>query len=255
MKAVRKSAPGPALLVNYAAVNPNNTWEQFRESKPQRLQTKTQLHNDQRGLCAYCEIKLLLNPGNAETDDFRVEHFHPKAPHAPPPNWALDWTNLLACCHGGSSKKVSEPSRFRPTDPSCDVPKGSSNWVGTILDPQQIPPLEMLFSFASNGVDAGEISVDLSRCPAMLTSQAAESIDRLKLNAARLKLARKAAIEQMTEELSALIAEGHTASPAETLAAQFLDPQQPQWTAFPTCTRWVLGVQADQYLATNNFAG
>lgn len=254
MKAVKKSAPGPALLVNYAAIKPNNTWEHFRSSDARYGQTKTQLHNDQRGLCAYCEISLLLNPGNAEADDFRVEHFQPKAPHAPPPNWALDWTNLLGCCHGGSSKKVSDPSRFRPADPSCDVPKESFNWVGIILDPQQIPPLEMLFSFESNGVDAGKISVDAIRCPAALKAQAAASIIKLKLNAARLKLARKASIEKMTAVLDALIQEG-AANPAAALAEQFLDPQQPQWTAFPTCTRWVLGEQANKYLVTNNFAG
>jgi len=255
MKTVKKSAPGPVLLVNYAAINPNNTWQQFRKSKHRKKQIKTQLFNDQRGLCAYCETKLLLNPGNAEADDFRVDHFHPKAPHAPPPNWALDWTNLLGCCHGGSSKKVSDPSRFDPKNSSCDVPKKDFNWVGAILDPQKIPPLEMLFSFKANGADAGEISVDASRCPATLNPQATASITNLNLNATRLKLARTAAIEQMTKELSALIAAGNTPNPAATLAAQFLDPQQPQWTAFPTCTRWVLGVQADQYLATNNFAG
>lgn len=255
MKAVKKSTLGPALLVHYAAANPNNTWEQFRKSDARYRQTKTQLHHDQRGLCAYCEINLILNPGNAKADDFRIEHFHPKSPHAPPPNWALDWTNLLGCCHGGSSKKVSDPSRYDSAYPSCDVPKGNSNWVGVILDPQAIPPLAMLFSFKSNGADAGEINVDTARCPPQLQQQAADSIVKLKLNATRLKLARKASIEKMTAVLEALIAEGNTANPAGTLASQFLDPQQLQWTAFPTCTRWVLGAQADQYLTRNNFAG
>lgn len=254
MKAVKKSVPGPTLLASYVAANPGNTWKQFRDSGAYG-QTKAQLHNDQRGLCAYCEINLILNPGNAIADDFRVDHFHPKSPHAPPPNWALNWTNLLGCCHGGSSKKVSEPSRYDSADPSCDVPKENFNWVGVILDPQQIPPLEMLFSFKSNGADAGEISVDTARCPPQLQQQAAESIDKLKLNATRLKLARKASIEKMNAELAQLLAEGRTTNPAETLASQFLDPQQPQWTAFPTCTRWVLGAQADEHLTRNNFAG
>lgn len=255
MKAVKKSIAGPTHLVQYVAANPVQTWAQFRGDKNQRKQTQDQLFLDQRGLCAYCEINLLVDPLNAQANDFRVEHFHPQTPHAPPPNWGLAWTNLLACCHGGSSKNVIDPARFNPADLSCDVPKKNFNWVGVILDPLLIPPLEMLFSYVSNGIDAGEINVDTDRCPEGLKAEAQNSIDKLNLNATRLKLARTAAIDEMNVKLHFEITQGKSQNPAIALATVFLNPLEPQWNAFPTCTRWVLGASACNYLKNNNFIG
>lgn len=256
MKAVRKALIAPPHLQTYVVANPLATWEQFRSGKPRYRAIQQQLLSDQRGLCAYCEIQLLTYPEDARANDFRVEHFWPKSPHLPPPNWALEWKNLLGCCHGGTSKSVIPPSRFNPSSPSCDVPKQSYNWVGFILDPLTIPALDILFGYKSNGVDAGEIFVNMSTCPPRLLAQAQESIVRLKLNAVRLKLARETVIKKTGQQLVELVNSGMTPQQAfKKLSEIHLDLDSTFWPAFPTCIRSALGTAAEHHLNLKNYIG
>lgn len=147
MKKVNKSGV-PERLGNYLEANPNDTWEQLRGNARDVYDAiKAQLRVDQRGLCAYCEIDLADGHG-VGLDDFRVEHFHPKSPHTPPPNRSLGWSNLLGVCTGGNAKGICLPSRFSSPDHSCDVPKGDLDWTALILNPlTDIPSFPMLFRF------------------------------------------------------------------------------------------------------------
>ena len=112
MKKVRKSPMIPQALTDYVVANPNADWEDFRnETANGYAVVKQQLTADQRGLCAYCEIDLHIHAQNG-LDDFRVEHFHPKKPHNPPPNHALEWQNLLAVCTGGNIRDLEIRERF-----------------------------------------------------------------------------------------------------------------------------------------------
>jgi uncharacterized protein (TIGR02646 family) len=61
---------------------------------------RSQLFEDQHGLCAYCERILERDPGK-----FEVEHFVSKSHSNKNHNWDLDWANLLAVCHGNEEEK------------------------------------------------------------------------------------------------------------------------------------------------------
>ena len=52
---------------------------------------RASLKSEQKGLCCYCESKIVSN-------DFHIEHFRPKDP-AQFPNLQLEYNNLHASCH------------------------------------------------------------------------------------------------------------------------------------------------------------
>lgn len=253
MKPVRKGFM-PTALLRFSAAQPSADWEVLRGDRPAYKAIKKQLAQDQRYLCAYCEINLLIaadSDNEAIGDDFRVEHFHPKLPHQPPPNWALDWQNMLGVCHGGSSKEVREPARFQPSDPSCDVPKADKDLTGTVFNPlTDIPPLESIFSFKTGGLTRGQISVSV-RCPENLKLKAAQSIAELKLNAKRLVLQRAETIDRINQHISVAVENGD----ATQLPSAYFDLSSDNWPAFPTLIRFLLGPVADQYLSQHHYTG
>ena len=107
------------------------------------------LAENQKGLCAYCEMKL---PDNG---DRRIEHFHPKSDMSTEHNWMLDWQNLLAVCHGGKSNKVWATI---PAELHCDAYKGDSR--DPILNPYSMPK-ECLFILNRS---TGELKANEEAC-------------------------------------------------------------------------------------------
>ncbi|WP_143330426.1 retron system putative HNH endonuclease [Chromobacterium haemolyticum] len=123
MKKISKS-DCPESLNFYLESNPDEKWETFKDEEREGFKdVQKTIRNDQGGICAYCENKMEIFHGKGK-DDFRIEHFHPKKrPPLPPPNWGLDWNNLLGVCTGGSERYVGNTSLFTAPDFSCDVPK------------------------------------------------------------------------------------------------------------------------------------
>ncbi len=156
--------PEPEPLSKYRADNPHGTWDKkgqprFRKSKTRYQAVTSKLKMDQGNLCAYCEISL-LEDADPVREDRRVEHFHPKSDTSNDHNWALDWNNLLATCHGGDSPQVADTNRYTHPDVSCDIPKQDKNLDEIILNPLSLPAFPLLFGFESNG----SISVDSIAC-------------------------------------------------------------------------------------------
>jgi len=263
MKKVLKRDNVPPLLGAYVQVNPNNDWEQFTgNDRDGASEVRKTLQLDQRGLCAYCEIDLAPGHGRG-LDDFRVEHFHPKKPHNPPPNRALDWQNLLAVCTGGNAKGVAERERFTSPDHSCDVPKENHNWVGQILDPlTDIPAFPPLFAYVET---TGAMMVDHTTCPAPLVAKAEASIDKLRLSPprteagadSRLLRFRKAVIDKLRDELQSHLASGLSLPEAAEQLAQTHFPSglDGTWPAFFSCIRWYLGPAAEHRLTAIGYRG
>ncbi|MBQ2975400.1 MAG: TIGR02646 family protein, partial [Phascolarctobacterium sp.] len=104
MKRVYKREQEPELLKSYRTRYPDAKWDKFRRRFTRGYrQVKQAIIEDQRGLCAYCEISIKMKEDYTEVDDFRVEHFYPKgATQDGGHNYHLDWRNLLGVCHGGS---------------------------------------------------------------------------------------------------------------------------------------------------------
>jgi uncharacterized protein (TIGR02646 family) len=258
MKTIPKSAE-PLPLQAWVEANPDETWEALSNERTVRDELCRQLLIDQGGLCAYCEIDLVLNAVDGY-DDFRVEHFFPKKPQIPPTpiNYALHWPNLLAVCHGGSRSWLASHIKDRHTTPDhcCDVPKGDNNWLGIILDPQTIPAFPALFAFIEQGEQAGQITV-AENCPSEFKGQAANSIEKLRLNARRLCTRRKPVIDALREGVESLLAQGYELDVAmqEMAQSQLRKNENQCWPKYFSCVRWYLGTHAEEQLQCINYQG
>ncbi len=261
MKKLNKAADWPPLLATFHATNPHESWESFRDSDNGYDQVKTRLRLDQRELCAYCEIRMATFNGQG-LDDFRVEHFHPKKPHSPPPNHALNWQNLLAVCCGGNSKDIGDPTLFTTPNHSCDVPKENKNLTGTILDPLvDIPAFPALFEYTEHGDMA--VSTD---CPQALFQKAANTIVELLLNPSptksapnpRLRRLRKTAIESLAAQLTDVLAENENDLDAAVqwlCEVHFPENAAEAWPNFFSCIRWYFGPAAERRLTAIGYTG
>lgn len=263
MKKINKGAE-PSLLQSYSDNNPDDNWKSdFKPNNRDGYEAvKRTLMADQRIICAYCEIDLKQGHGIG-VDDFRVEHFYPENPHNPPPNHALDWQNMLGCCNGGNQRGVTDSkTRFTSPDHSCDVPKGNHIWVNDILNPlRDVPSFPRLFEFEEQGMD-GEgysvIMVDNTLCPPDLQDKAQQTIDKLNLNARRLKRFRFAAIEALREQLLDLEIEDRMSEDEalELLAQTYFSAEIDEpWPAFFTTIRWYLADVAESRLSHIRFDG
>jgi uncharacterized protein (TIGR02646 family) len=260
MKKVNKSMLVPQGLDDYLQENPNDTWGDFRNNdQAAHKVVQNTLRSDQRGLCAYCEIDLARYHGVGH-DDFRVEHFHPKKrPPEPPPNWDLEWHNLLAVCRGGSEKYLGDNSRSTSPDHSCDVPKNEQNLTGVILNPlEDIPAFPPIFEFD----ESGGMQVALN-CPELLRDKAEKTIQYLHLDlranviSHRLRRLRKAVIDNLRNQIMAELSMGKTEIEAASELAEiyFSSQQNSQWPAFFSCIRWYLGPSAEARLQAIDYNG
>ena len=254
MKKVQKGAE-PKLLESYRKGNPGNSWSQCKRDTDRRDEIHDQLRLDQGGLCAYCEID--LKPKNAtEAADFRVEHFHPKSDSLTLRNWHLEWQNLLACCHGGSRSDVVEANSRFTSPHSCDVPKGENNWDNVIFNPLHLPASPCLFQF--NRADVA-ISVNTANCEqaGLGAGMAQATIDKLNLDAIRLRNLRKPVLDQVNLQLRTMTANGEDVNQARTRLAQALlkKDNDGNWPAFFSAIRGYLGEAAEQQLIAINYNG
>lgn len=258
MKTIPKSAAPPSMQT-WVESNPDATWDALSNERAVRDELCWQLLLDQGGLCAYCEIDLVLNAEDGY-DDFRVEHFIPKKPQIPatPINYALHWPNLLAVCHGGSRNWLASHIKDRHTSPDhcCDVPKADSNWLGIILDPQTIPAFPALFAFIEQGEQAGQMTV-ADTCPNELRDQATNSIEKLRLNAKRLNTRRKPVIDGLRESVVWLLEQGYELDAAmqELAQSQLRKNANQCWPKYFSCVRWFFGRHAEEQLQRIDYSG
>lgn len=257
MKRIYKRADEPELLKNYRLEHPEEIWEHFRRRcRRGYRQVKRSILEDQHGLCAYCEISIKFAENENEVDDFRVEHFYPKAgTNELEHNYHLDWKNLLGVCHGGSQPDVPNAQwRFssQKKDRSCDVPKGNKEITKRILNPLQIPADVRLFCYAEH---TGRMLVDRETCPKQLQTKARNTIKELNLNAPRLMRMRKAVIERLNEEVEAYLRNGaELEETLEYLAKMFTAVDEcGRYLPFFTVIRWYFGDAAEKILAAQDY--
>lgn len=261
MKACLKGT-SPALMEQYQTDNPSANWEQFKNECQQGYKdVRDQLRSDQGNLCCYCEIDTKQGLGIG-VDDFRVEHFHPKsdadnANH----NWALDWQNMLGCCHGGSNNAVTNnKTRFisNSADRHSDVLKANFPWDDQILNPLEIPAFPILFQ--ANRRD-GSLSVHEDHCRnAGVDIQKANNClhpEKLNLNSARLNSLRKATLDALNEQIKETLSAGLTIEEAllNLAKAELRKDNNKHWPRFFTTIRSYLGKTAEEHLKNINYDG
>lgn len=256
MKKILKGVE-PSRLVAYRQLHPSNNWKQFLKRSARKLQTREQLVADQGGLCAYCEIDLKPASGGGSVADLRVEHFHPKSDTSTTHNWDLDWQNLLGCCHGGAQRNVTDASqRFTSPDSSCDVPKGRNNWDNVILNPLHLPPFPCLFQY-NRGTGAIVVNIEACRQASISSDKAQDTIDKLCLDASRLRSLRKPVLDHVNDQLRRLLDSGNTLEEARSVVAQALLKKDGNnhWPAFFSAIRNYLGADAEKQLQAISYNG
>lgn len=251
----------PKLLEKYQQNNPDATWEQFKsECQIGYKHIQRRLRIDQGNLCCYCEVDLKCGHGIGK-DDFRVEHFHPKAnkKEVSNDNWALDWINMLGCCHGGTERDVTESSsRFIHKQDKyqrhSDALKSEFIWDDAILNPLEIPPFPILFQI--NNYD-GSFSVLKENCiQADIDFTKAENSlhpKKLNLNSTWLKIRRKSLIDKIADEMNIYLAEGYG---FDELAKVYLSQDElGNYPIFFTTIRSYFDKDAENYLWSINYSG
>jgi uncharacterized protein (TIGR02646 family) len=287
VKACRTSLE-PAALSAYRAAQPAGTWDAMRDDAlhgGQRAyaEIKSALVRGQRGLCAYCELRVADGLTDAQLDAGKqrqgVEHFHSKRDTAGPVNWALHWPNLWAVCLGGSRRPPEgeplDPGQYLPPLPgnlSCDKHKDhriqngdlDPNPDGWILAPHEVPAFPRLFQYAPDGTpEPDPVNCGLHAVPgnrhADTATLVSETIRHLNLGCARLNRSRRIARAQLEKQIQQLRQHHRGAHPQQVLLGLarriFSDDPGTPWASFFTLIRWRLGESAEQRLREMGFEG
>jgi uncharacterized protein (TIGR02646 family) len=222
-------------------------WNEFKRAPERREPVKARLREDQRGLCAYCENRLV-------PEDESVEHFVARASdHAR----ELDWTNLLLCCAGGERPLPEDlpdaGTRYDPNSPkTCGHAKLANSLP--ILNPLDIPAFPRLFRFSS---ETGAIHPDDDNCLAagLDANLARQTITVLGLDASRLNRARLSVLDELLNQLATDgDATAFTSARAQEIAAEQI-PATGTLPSFFTTIRWILGAGAEAHLNAVTFQG
>ena len=190
IRPLREATPGLASYLEFEMEDPN--WNGFRDHNTGASYREfiEALVAFQHGLCGYCEIDLIEL-------DRQIEHVVPQSDPVRGSSGALDPTNMIACCTGGTSKNLFGPDaradeeRFLPPskrNTSCGQAKGNRS-ESEFVDPRALPALPSLTKVRLDG----RIETDLDACAdvGIHGDVVSKTIDILGLNIERLRVARE----------------------------------------------------------------
>ena len=177
----------PAGLEAYLAEERNEVkdWDGFRshDGGASYRQLAETLMDIQHGLCGYCEIDI-------DKRDSQVEHVLPQSHPQQGAARALDYTNLIACCKGGTLGTENNERRRQPVkrNRSCGEAKGATV-SADFIDPRTLPALRPLIRVNFDG----RIEPDPAACGihGIAADKVTTTIKFLGLDVERLRLARE----------------------------------------------------------------
>jgi uncharacterized protein (TIGR02646 family) len=272
------------MLTVYRGEKPDATWEEMRDDpfhsgQQAARETKTTLVCGQRCLCAFCEVQIAADCSDAaileRKAEQRVEHFHPKADTARPPNWNLHWPNLWAVCLGGSKQDDEAQENVRyplPENLSCDAFKDhqiatgalAKSPEGWVLAPDELPAFPLLFQYSPEGAPEPHsancaITVIPNHHYADTSQFVAKTIEHLNLGCFRLNEARRIVRAQLDKQIESVRKAAPGEPPGDVLLrlARRLFSANPDtpWPQFFSLVRWKLGPVAEQRLQEIQFTG
>ena len=189
MKRIRGLCESTRGLEDYLdCVGQGAEWEDFRshDAGNSYRELLNELIDLQHGLCGYCEIDL------TELDR-QIEHVAPRSHDS---SRALDVTNMIACCKGGTEgvygdARSRDETRYREPvrrHQSCGQKKGDRA-DDDFIDPRRLPALPSLTRVLVNGT----MEADAAACESVGESAAhvQRTIEILGLNVRRLRDARE----------------------------------------------------------------
>ena len=257
MKTILKNAC-PPRLARYAAKFTSATWESMRNDAAHGgdaayTETRAQLIQDQKYLCAYCECRLREEMPHA----IRVEHFHPKSDTSSGHNWHLDWQNLLATCTGGEREGDAFPL---PENLSCDACKKDAVHDGDIVNPLRLPPFPAAFCYDMGTGELAPNPVFCSEYPSLADNTLPNTRELLlntlrvlNLNCYRLCQARLKVSRHLEHQKKQFRERGIQASVAlRSLTQRYFAKH---WPAYFTVLRHCLQPYAEEYLHSVPYQG
>ena len=190
MKRIRTLQNIPPSLADYLEQRGGNaTWLDFRNHDNGRAyrDLRHELTTLQHGLCGYCEISLPQNRPR------QIEHVASQKRHQ---NLALEITNLIVCCFGGSQPlseqddPAAEDEFAEPVNINLSCGQAKDNYDGPeFVDPRTVPAMPSLVKVRLTG----EIEADEAACQkhGISVEKVCRTIKILGLNVRRLRLARE----------------------------------------------------------------
>ena len=201
MKVIRRlEKPTPGLVTYLDCVGDDTDWDEFRshgsgasyrDSGASYRELRAALADNQRGLCAYCEMTI-------RGRRHQIEHVIPRNALERGHAKALDIANMLACCMGGTAPNIgleedgeAEEDRYREPvrdNMSCGQAKGDREEEG-FIDPRTLPVTPSLAKVMENG--RIEVDEEACRIACFAPEHVALTIEVLNLNAERIRFARE----------------------------------------------------------------
>ncbi len=270
------------------AKNVPSAWRQFGKNDRKAYEEAIErIKDDQRGLCAYCEID--IRKPKEGSDDFQVEHFQPQCSNT---EKQLDWHNLLGICCGGSQPAVEgryidvkgiHNKKERSRERHCGCAKDNKNPEEIkILNPLEIPAYPCLFkikfgnlpspnngkSITTEDVREGNFPSDEIRLLVDVEDQklrslvsyetlerAQNSINEFNLNCRFLSRFRYAAVKLYLKKFEILLKKyGDDEEAMKELMREVYD-NEGDWPTFFTTIRAVFGIAAEERLEEINYDG
>lgn len=187
MKRIRALNEPPTGLTDYLDCDGEHAyWEGFRGHRAGAAYREIfeTLRSLQHGLCGYCEIDMTER-------DRQIEHVIPQSDPQQGPTLALDPTNMMACCKGGTAWIAGEDARRRtPVRRNRSCGEAKQDLVDPrFVDPRTLPALPSLMRVRSDG----RIVADEPVCASapIDAGRVNRTIEILGLNVERLRLARE----------------------------------------------------------------
>ena len=193
----------------------------------------------QHGLCGYCEIDIIES-------DRQIEHVIPRSDPVQGRNHALDPTNMMVCCKGGT--RTSEQDPERRTNPvrdhlSCGEAKQALS-DPDFIDPRTLPALPALMRV---GYD-GRIRADAEACQnaSFDVNKVNKTIEILGLNVKRLRRAREKRWRALSETWQDLFNDPQIIQEAARM--ELLPREDNRLPRFLTTSRSYFGPMAEKIL-------
>ena len=251
-----------------------HSWDAFCTGTSNRKKALMRsLYERQKGICAYCEIR--LDSPDEDLDegkrDLQVEHFHPKRDDETSPSqdccWGLYWPNLFAACLGGTQADVRNPCHYCASTPGEDNHhcgesngKGGDILDGTILNPHDIDAKSRLFTFwyADGSRDRIYLKPYEEGCRAagVQAELVQNTIERLNLNCrllAKLRGGAKAAVEKRIKKFKQSgVGDQEAIKRAVRMA---FSTEDGLWPEFFTTLRALYPTAAEDYLKSQDYQG
>ena len=232
--------PGLADFLAEADVEDTN-WPRFRDHAggASYRELVEGLVDLQHGICGYCEIDI-------QERDRQVEHVIPQSDPLRGAAYALDSSNMIACCKGGTLITDDESRRLDPVKRNRSCGDAKEDRVDAdFVDPRTLPNLPSLTRVNFDGrIEADAASCDSCGIP---VGRIEKTIEILGLNTERLRRARENRWDALNDNWGSEIdAPGLMEAAAK---GELLPDQDNRLSRFFTTSRSYFDVYAEKILS------